>query len=95
MRLTRREFAKRLALAAAGFTILPGAGRLWKAIVKEPTLIANPEWVNAPYEHVAMLPAEIWHKLEKAYVLLPCPQRFIAHKDGGLVEVFPFKYQES
>lgn len=44
--MNRRNFIRGLLTAAAGFTILPGAGRIWKAERK----IVNPAWVNAPYE---------------------------------------------
>lgn len=47
--MNRRNFIQSLLTAGASFTILPGAGRLWKA---ERAIIPaiNPAWVDAPYE---------------------------------------------
>lgn len=36
-------------VAAAGFTVLPGAGRVWRAMPATCSQI-NPAWVNAEYE---------------------------------------------
>ena len=53
--MNRRNFIGGLLAAEAGFTILPGAGRVWK-VVKEPPLgidwRPNPAWVDAEYEMV-------------------------------------------
>lgn len=48
-RASRRNFLRNLALA---FTILPSAGRVWKASAKviDPRTIPNPAYVNAEYE---------------------------------------------
>lgn len=47
--MNRRGFFGTIGKVAAGFMILPGAGRVWKAVV-DPKTIINPEWVAAPYE---------------------------------------------
>lgn len=43
--MNRRSFIERLALGMAGFTILPGAGRVWK-VTRAPVL---PFWMHSPY----------------------------------------------
>lgn len=50
--MNRRNFFKKLAVATAGFSILPAATtyeRVWKA-VRQPMWIPNPDYVTAPYE---------------------------------------------
>lgn len=48
--MNRRNFIRNLA-GIGLFSILPGAGRVWKATkVINPMTIPNPNWVNAPYE---------------------------------------------
>lgn len=46
---TRRNFLGTLLVAGATFTILPGAGRLWRARRRTRLWKVNPEWVNAEY----------------------------------------------
>lgn len=60
--MTRRTFFSKLAKAVGVFTILPGAGRVWRPspfrIIRmggpevsfENFGILNPNWVNAPFE---------------------------------------------
>ena len=49
--MNRRDFIRASATALLGFTILPGAGRVWKAR-RDVRWIVNPAWVNAPFEMV-------------------------------------------
>ena len=67
MQTDRRSFLRNLALA---FTILPSAGRVWKA---ERKLIINPDWVNAEYEMAFASYVPIFH-------WLPSFQDFLAAK---------------
>lgn len=48
--MNRRNFIGGLLAAAAGFTILPGAGRVWKAVITQRMVVPNPAYANAPYE---------------------------------------------
>lgn len=48
--MNRRNFIKGLITAAAGFSILPGAGRIWKAEARIVRAIINPAYRDAPYE---------------------------------------------
>ena len=44
--LDRRNFLGNLIIAGAVFTILPGAGRIWRAERR----IVNPDWKDEPLE---------------------------------------------
>lgn len=46
--MNRRNFIGNILAAGAAFSILPGAGRLWKK--KEQLWIPNPDYVDAPLE---------------------------------------------
>lgn len=56
--MNRRSFIERLSLGLAGFTILPGAGRIWKA-EREPvipwTYYEHPSRINALVDSVDAL----------------------------------------
>ena len=49
--MDRRNFIGRLLAIGAGFTILPGAGRIWKVTrTVHCRFIPNPAYIDAPYE---------------------------------------------
>lgn len=49
--MNRRNFLRGLLVAGAGFTILPGTGRIWKAVIDQRAIV-NPAWVTADYDLV-------------------------------------------
>lgn len=69
---SRRTFLRNLALA---FTILPSAGRVWKAAAKviDPRSIPNPAYANAEYEIIWASPH---------FQFLPSFQDFLRTKDA-------------
>lgn len=64
--MNRRNFIKSILVAGASFTILPGAGRIWKA-TRSPLYEINPEWINAPFNPKFLLynmNEERWYEIE-------------------------------
>ena len=57
--MNRRNFFGTLLAASAGFAILPGAGRIWKAL--DARCIPNPDYNKASLEIWFMCPKEEWN----------------------------------
>ena len=49
--MNQRNFLSGLLVAGAGFTILPGNGRIWKAVTDQWTII-NPLWVDTDCDRI-------------------------------------------
>lgn len=75
--MNRRNFLKRLATAAAAFSILPAATTYtrpgWKKSFGSEIYVLNPEWKNAPYEWAfCSLDGQIVERIHESYL----PARF-------------------
>lgn len=64
--MNRRGFFGTIGKVAAGFMILPGAGRVWKAVAEvvpvRYRIVPNPAWFDAPYE-VWMVRSTEFHRI--------------------------------
>lgn len=57
--MNRRNFLNKLLLAGVGFSILPGSGRIWKAIKDKPVVYRYPILLSTPISKLDSLDVEL------------------------------------
>lgn len=70
--MNRRGFFGTIGKVAAGFMILPGAGRVWGAVI-DPRTIPNPDWNPVDYQGEWRYETATWDESLGLFVIKSVP----------------------